>query len=290
MPSTKQTKRGAAIASRPAQAKARPASGTAARGVGRTLAVVQGLNIQNGATVTQLQKHSGLSRPAIYRILDGLIESGFVVTGRLPRTYVLTAKTRSLSRGYTDDDFIAETAAPILDHLQKKVVWPTELATMQNFRMYLRDTTRHLSPMVIDGEVVGRSIPLLTTALGLAYLSHCAPPRQRKILAHLRAHAPANEPYPGDRRVRQVLDAVRTQGYASREAGLVEGFSYQTSTIAVPIRAGDDVRGAIAVTFFSSALSVDQAATRYLPDLQRAGLSIEKRLREVALDQPPIAS
>jgi DNA-binding IclR family transcriptional regulator len=66
--------------------------------------------------------------------------------------------------------------------LQRKVIWPTELATLQDFRMHLRDTTRHLSSMVIDGEVVGRSIPLLSTALGLAYLSRCDPRRRQALL------------------------------------------------------------------------------------------------------------
>lgn len=204
--------------------------------------------------------------------------SGFVSAGRVPRTYVLTAKVRSLSKGYSDDDLIAEIAAPILDQLQRNVVWPTELATLHDFRMHLRDTTRHLSPMVIDGEVVGRSIPLLRTALGLAYLSACAPPRRQALLAHLRAIATSSDPYPGDRRVRQLLEMVRTKGYAWREGGVLEGFRYQTSTIAVPTRAHDDVCAALAVTFFSSAMSIEQAAARYLADIQRASQTIEKSL------------
>jgi IclR family transcriptional regulator, mhp operon transcriptional activator len=239
------------------------------------------LNIQNGATVTQLHARSGLSRPAVYRILEGLIENGFVSAGRIPRTYVLTSKVRSLSEGYTDDHLIAEVAAPILGQLQRKVIWPTELATLQDLRMHLRDTTRHLSPMVIDGEVVGRSIPLLATALGLAYLSRCAPRRRQALLARLRAAATPSEPYPGDRRVRQLLEAVRTKGYARREGGVLEGFRYQTSTIAVPIHVQDDARAALAVTFFSSAMSVEEAAARHLADLQRAARMIEQGLEKI---------
>jgi IclR family mhp operon transcriptional activator len=265
------------------QSRRRASTRTDSRGVGRALAVLQALNLQSGATVTQLRQQSGLSRPAIYRILQSLMQTGFVSRGRIPRTYVLTSKVRSLSEGYTDDDLIAEIAAPTLDKLQEKVIWPTELATLQDFRMHLRDTTRHLSPMVIDGEVVGRSIPLLSTALGLAYLSGCAPRRRQRLLAYLRATAASSDPYPGDRRVRQVLEAVRAKGYAWREGGVLEGFRYQTSTIAVPIHAHDDVRAALAVTFFSSAMSVEQAAARYLLDLQRAGRTIEKNLARVAL-------
>jgi IclR family mhp operon transcriptional activator len=137
--------------------------------------------------------------------------------------------------------------------------------------------------MVIDGEVVGRSIPLLSTALGLAYLSRCESRRRQALLAHLRATATSSDPYPGDRRVRQLLEAVRTKGYAWREGGVLEGFKYQTSTIAIPIHTHDDVRAALAVTFFSSAMSVEQAAARYLADLQRAGRAIEKSLERGVL-------
>jgi IclR family transcriptional regulator, mhp operon transcriptional activator len=255
--------------------------GAEAGGVVRTLAILEALNVHAGATVTELHASSGISRPAIYRILEALIEAGFVAAGRIPRTYILTSKVRSLSRGFTDDHLIAEVAAPILDQLQKKVIWPTEIATLQDFRMHLRDTTRHLSPMVIDGEVVGRGIPLLSTALGLAYLSHCAPLRRQEILAHLRAGVGSSDPYPGDRRVSQLLEDIRARGYAWRESGLLEGFRYQTSTIAVPIRIQDDARAALAVTFFSSAMSVEQAARRYLGDLQGSGRMIEKKLKQV---------
>ncbi len=50
--------------------------------------------------------------------------------------------------------------------------------------------------------------------------------------------------------LRQLLEAIRNRGYAWRNGGMLEGFNYQTSTIAIPICTGDDVRAAIAITFF----------------------------------------
>ncbi len=256
-----------------------------ARGVRRTMAVLEALNLQNGSSVKHLQQCTALSRPAIYRILNGLIASGFVAEGRIAHTYVLTSKVRALSSGFTDDNLIAELAAPILDALQQKVIWPTELATLRNVRMQLRDTTRHRSPMVIDGEVVGQSIPVLKTALGLAFLSRCSAPCRRAIVDHLRQTSRASDAPPSDRRLKAMLDAVRSTGYASREGGLIEGAKYNTSTIAVAIAPGEIACAAIAITFFSTAMSVQKAAATYLDDLQRAARALEKQLEKAKYAQ-----
>jgi IclR family transcriptional regulator, mhp operon transcriptional activator len=248
------------------------------RAVARTLHVLQALNDHNGSTVTELMRRTALSRQAIYRILETLIEAGFVAAGRVPHTYKLTSRVRSLSRGYGDEALVAEVAAPVLDQLQKKVIWPTELATLRQTRMQLQDSTRHDSPMVIDGEVVGRTISMHNTALGLAYLSRCAPARRQALLTAMRATASASDPIPGERRMRQLLETARAKGYAWREGGIVDGHSYQTSTLAVPISARGDVRAALAITFFTSAMTIDEAARKYLSDLQRAAQTIERRL------------
>ncbi len=263
------------------------------RAVARTLVLLQALNDRSGSTVSDLVRRTALSRPVIYRVLQALIDAGFVAAGRVPHTYKLTSSVRSLSRGYGDDQFIAEIAAPILEQLQKKVIWPTELATLRDTRMQLQDSTRHDSPMVIDGEVVGRTIPVLSTALGIAYLSHCAPARRRSILAAIHATTRGIDPPPSARHTRNRLEAARSKGYAWREGGIIEGHSYQTSTIAVPICVRGEARAALAITFFTSAMTISEAARKYLSDLQRAAQAIETRLERCKAiktdtdDRPP---
>jgi IclR family transcriptional regulator, mhp operon transcriptional activator len=264
----------------PARQQTRGRSDTIqARGVARTLAVLGALNAKNGQSVSEINTRAGVSRQAVYRILYGLVAAGFVTPGRLPRTYVLTSRVHSLSRGYTLHNLVAEVAAPILDDLQARIVWPTELATFYKFRMRLQDTTRRRSPVVIDGEVIGQTIPILSTALGLAYASACRAPRLQTILNHLRVDG-APKSVPSDRSINRRLEIIRNKGYAWREGGLMEGVKYQTSTIAIPISARDEARAAIGITFISSALSIDQAAKRYLTHLYRAATAIEHKLEE----------
>lgn len=250
-----------------------------ARGVARTLAVLQGLNDKNGQNVTEIKTRTGVSRQAIYRILEGLIAEGFVARGRLPRTYVLTSRVHRLSSGYTLHNLVAEVSAPTLDELQRRIVWPTELATFHEFRMHLQDTTRRRSPMVIDGEVIGQTIPILSTALGLAFLSACQPARAQAILDRLRVTGPPKS-VPTDRSINRRLEIIRERGYAWREGGMIEGVKYQTSTIAIPVIAQGEVRAAIGITFVSSASPIEQAAGRYLADLRQAATTIELKLAQ----------
>jgi IclR family mhp operon transcriptional activator len=44
----------------------------------RTLTVLRALNVHNGATVGDLSLATGISRPALYRILETLREAGYI--------------------------------------------------------------------------------------------------------------------------------------------------------------------------------------------------------------------
>jgi DNA-binding IclR family transcriptional regulator len=61
--------------------------------------------------------------------------------------------------------------------------------------------------------------------------------------------------------------------------GAIPGLSSTaTGTIALPLRAQGKVCACIAITFFSRVLKVDEAASRYLPELKAACADIEKQL------------
>lgn len=246
-----------------------------ARGVIRTLTLLRYLNRNNCATVSEIFKTTGISRPALYRILDAMIESGHVARGHVKGTYVLTSLVRELSDGFKEEDWISELAAPVLSKLQQKVLWPTELATLHNTRMYLRDSTRRQSPLVIDGETVGRDIPVLETSLGMAFIAHCSFAERQNILHALGLH-PTDKAHV--RRLEAAFKEIRRKGYASRYKGVIEGTLYQTSSIAVPIVYSDAVLAAICITFIASALSVEDAVARYLAALQDASLEISNRI------------
>jgi IclR family mhp operon transcriptional activator len=249
------------------------------KGVARTLDVLRALNQANGSTVAELHAMTEVSRPALYRILHEFRAAGYVA--RDPRgAFHLTHLVRCLSDGYRNEDRISHVASPVLDKLQRRVLWPTDLAVYANHAMHLRETTRRQSALVIDRAQIGLRLPIFSSALGLAYIAHCDDgEREATIDALRKSDRPEDEVARDARRVAQLIRQTRSDGYASRYMGAIPGLaSTGTGTIALPVRLQGRVCACIAITFFSKVMSVDEAARRYLEDLRAACAEIERRL------------
>ena len=116
------------------------------RSVVRALTVLRQLNVENGATIRDLHRSTRISRTALYRILRTLCASGYVTTESEIESYKLTPLVRQLSEGFNEDAWISEVAGPLLDDLQKKVIWPTDLFAFFDDTMIMRRTTRRRAP------------------------------------------------------------------------------------------------------------------------------------------------
>lgn len=241
------------------------------RGVERTLAVLQELNRNNGASITVLANATGISRPALYRILGTLAALGYI--GRRPDSdqYELKALIRTLSDGYREEDWAREAAVPVLAAVQQEIIWPVDLATFRDNAMYLRESTRRTSPLTIDGLFVGNRLPMLHSATGRAYLAFCGEAERTAILEGLSTSTRAEDSLARDNRfVKALLAKTRAQGYGEREEGLYP----RTSAIAVPIRTPTRVLACLNITFIASVLRPRDAAERYLTVLQNAAEQI----------------
>lgn len=251
------------------------------RGAERTLGVLAALNRINGATVSRLAAATGISRPALYRVLDTLCALGYVARRTGQDTYELTPLVRSLSDGFMDEDWVRNIATPVIKDLQEKVVWPTDLSTFHGNAMYLRETTRRASPMTIDRVMVGLRLPMLRSAAGRAYLAWCPANEQRLILESLRASGHPDDARSHDAQwVRSLIANTRRRGYGERQEELVE----RTGAIAIPIQLGARVAACLSITFIASALTPQQAARRHLDVLRASAHEIETRLRRLGDD------
>lgn len=247
------------------------------RGPLRTIAVLRALNVHNGATVAELSAATGISRPALYRILETLREAGYVAVNLPRQKYCLTMLVRTLAQGYSDEDWVTQIARPVLIALQKKVLWPVDLGTFMDNAMWIRETTRQRSPLTIDRGVVGLRFPMLGGATGRAYLAFCPPDERALILANLRHSLDAGDALivcPAA--VEELLETTRLQGYGlrHREPPL------DTDAIAVPILVDERVLGCINMTFIARSLTPDKAARLHLQDLREAAAQIASAVRE----------
>jgi IclR family mhp operon transcriptional activator len=260
-----------AARAQPARARAKAGKWQSMRGALRTLTVLRALNVRNGATVAELAAATGISRPALYRLLETLREAGYIAVDLAGTHYCLTMLVRTLAEGFSDEDWVTQVARPALKALQKAILWPVDLGTFMDNAMWIRETTRPASALTIDRGVVGLRFPVLLSATGTAYLAFCPRSERQQILANLlAAREPGYEMIRDRRRLAALLRQVRARGYGIRfgEPPLESG------AIAVAIRHGDHVFGCVNMTFPVTTLTPETAARQYLQAMQETASQI----------------
>lgn len=193
---------------------------TNVRGLARGLQVLRALNsIESGrATSQQISDAIGLHRTTVRRLLETLVEEGFVRRSTSDDSFRLTLDVRSLSEGFTDDERIATIAPPIMGRLLQRVAWPSDLTTPDGDAMIIRETTHRFSQLSFHRSMVGRRLPILLTASGRAYFALCPDGEREDILDMLRSGAGGDEQKAlasSDALVRNLVRRVRADGFGS---------------------------------------------------------------------------
>ncbi len=248
---------------------------TQVRALLRGLDVLRALNRHNGGTVLDLVVETGLPRATIYRLLETLATGGYVAKDATDNRYRLTLQVRALADGFNDEAWVTQIATPLIEALYRDIVWPTAVATLAGTAMVVRHSTDQKSPLAMERSPVGYRVPILTTAVGLAYLAHCGEREQRTILDAL-AHS--NEPADALARnhtaVERLLAETRGRGFATR----FRGANPKTSSIAVPILLRGNAIASVNITSMNSALTLGEVIERYLVPLRGTAHAIEERL------------
>ncbi len=245
------------------------------RGLTRGLALLNTLNrLDGGASTARLAELTGLHRTTVRRLLETLQDEGYVRRSESDDSYRLCLKVRELSEGFRDEQWISAIAAPLLAELLQEVVWPTDLCSLDVDAMVVRETTHRFSRLSFHRNMVGRRLPLLLTATGLAYLAFCPDVEREQIIAILANRNDeetrlAREPVALD----NLLRKVRHNGYA--ENFMNWNREEKIAAIAIPVRHKEQVLGCLNVVYVAKAMTIAQAVQRFLPALQRTAANIE---------------
>jgi IclR family mhp operon transcriptional activator len=246
------------------------------RAVSRALAVLVALNRHGTTTALQLARDSGVPRATVYRVLQTLIDDGYVARNAAGDGFRLRLRVRTLSDGFEDEQWISGVAAPVLAGLTRRILWPCDVATLEGLRMVIRETTHRTAPLSIDRGMIGRALPLLASATGLAYLAFAPEPERAALLRLLAASddpadAAARQPATAGR----LLAATRRRGCGLRQGGALWP---HTGSLALPIRHRGRVLGCANVVWMSRVMSQQDGVQRCLPPLREAVAEIEARL------------
>jgi len=252
----------------------------------RGLTVLQALQMQPDSSLHELYIITRISKPSLLRILYTLSRSG-VVTRRLgDGRYRIGSNLSHTPSRREHRDRIAEAAAPILVRLCQRVSWPSDLMVPAGDHMEIRETSRTRSPILLQQERIGLQVDWLLTAVGRAYLAFCPANERQRVINTLRSSSRledrlAREP----ERLNAILAETRARGYGTRDASYTGGYyggpphADGLLAIAVPLREGARVLGAVNMLWMRPAHTVEAFAARYLRDLQAAAAEIVSSLR-----------
>ena len=251
------------------------------RSLARGLELLRVLNRHDKgrASLAQLAAGTGLHRTTVRRLLETLIEEGYVKRSVSDDRYVLTLNVRALSEGFKDEERISMVSGPVLAQLLQQVRWPSDLCTPDGGSMLIRESTHRFSSLSFNRAMVGERLPMLLTAAGRAYFCYCADAEREALLVLLRRD-PVQAALANDGKfIANLLEQTRSRGYASNEGDW--SAERKIGAIAVPVFQSGKVIASINVIYLVRAVSHAEAATRYLPALIEAG-----RQLEVALNEP----
>ncbi|WP_458732891.1 helix-turn-helix domain-containing protein [Sphingobium xenophagum] len=247
---------------------------THVRALERGLKLLVVLNRVGRAEPKALAKEAGLDRTTSYRLLSTLQTLGYVTKSQSDGKYVLLPSVRELCEGLTETDRLARIAADELFRLSPSVMWPTDFASFEGGWMVIRETTHRFSPYSIHRGMVGRRRPLMDTAMGRAMLVGADRAYQEEMIRiAVRAGAMVGSEEMALERLEWLLDDFACRHYT----WAVGGIDRRISAIALPVISKGRVEGSVNLLFFSSSMTVEEAAERYLPDLAATVTVIERR-------------
>jgi IclR family transcriptional regulator, mhp operon transcriptional activator len=237
------------------------------------LEILRLLNELDHTQVRHLHKATGLPKATIVRMIDTLVDAGYVMRSE-NGDCILTAKVLALSHGYHADDHLLAISGPILERFRQEHSWPTDLARFDQDAMVILDTSRSTGTLSLNRSI-GSRLPVMVTALGRAWLGFCEPAERERALAAL-ARSP--DPLADLARDRVALDRlvaeIRVRGYAVSDR---EYLKY-TRAVAVPILSGGRVVACINMMVVASAMTMEEAETIFVTPLRAAAEEIAQGL------------
>jgi IclR family mhp operon transcriptional activator len=252
------------------------------------LAVLQSNSI---CSLRDIHRATRIPKPSLLRILKTFERAGIVSRRLADGFYRMSMATRA-ARKRDRYDRVAEAAAPVLDRLCRKVLWPSDLFVPAGNCMERRETSRpHTRFFMSDWKrqgVTSRTNWLLT-GVGRAYLAYCPDQERDAIIRRLRkSNKPEDRLARDPKRLERILAETRARGFAIRDPSFVGGaygrppFDDGLAAIVVPLLDRGRVLGSINILFVKTAYTVEEFAARHLTDLQAAAREIVASLRDDA--------
>jgi len=245
----------------------------------RGLRALSLLNLREVVTATELAAELRLPRTTARRVLDTLVEEGYAEKITREHKYRLTPMVNVLSSGFSDESWIAHVAEPLLAKKTIEIGWPLVVATPSGDQMMVRVSTDRLTPLALDHFGVGFKTPMLHGTSGHVMLAFMSQQHREATLQVIRSSTdPKQALAREDARIRSIVNAVRSQGFAH-----IIYKEYPEASVGVPIFLNGVARACLLMGYVKAALKPAQIVDKYVPQLKSLSEAITAGVSEMRI-------
>jgi len=231
-------------------------------------------------SLNALHQATGLDRATLLRILRTLTADGYVLRSLSTGEYEPAARLARFGGSVRAASRFTEAAGDVLDRLCRDLVWPSDIGIPRDGAIEIVETSRTLSPFILNPRVIGRPISMVYSAMGQVYLAHCG--TEERAFAIDRALERRLEGFALDRAyIDTVIQQTLERGYGVRAPGyaaFVDSWTDKLRAIAVPVIASDRAVAALNLVWIDSFAPVEEMAATHLDRLHSAAAELGERL------------
>jgi IclR family pca regulon transcriptional regulator len=231
----------------------------------RGLAVVQAFGDScKPQTISQISRRTGIPRAAVRRCLYTLQQLGYV--GAELHNFSLRPKALTLGYAYLSSTPLPVSSQPYLKAISRELSESCSLAVLDEAEvLYVaRSAASRVMSVALN---TGSRLPAYCTSLGRVMLAWLPPEELDAYFARTKIEPMTDKTVTSEKRLREILLAVREDGYAINDEELELGLR----SVAVPVRgASGRVLAALNVGAQAGRVSVEHMCHKFLPVLQRS--------------------
>jgi len=232
----------------------------------RGLAVIQAFSQKRSQlSISQISKLTGLSRASVRRCLYTLAKLGFAGSDDASR-FFLRPKVLSLGYAYLSSMPLTAAAQPVLEHVSHFLRESCSISTLEGTDIIYLARANVTRIMAIDLGI-GSRLPAFCTSMGRVLLASLPPEQLEPLLQRIEFVRYTDRTVTSVEKLRQILQGVRTAGYAIVDQELELGLR----SMAVPIQnLSGQVIAALNVGAHAQRITVQAMIAKFLPHLRAA--------------------
>ena len=216
---------------------------------------------QDGLTIVELGRITGLSRAAIRRILITLESLGYVERSR--QVYQLRTQVLRLGFSFLSSSSVIEAARPVLERITEQIHESSSMSMLDGDRIvYVARCSA--SRVMAAGLSVGSRLPAYCTSMGRVLLASLTPAELDAYLTKLKPKAYTRNTITSIPKLKKAIVQARKEGFAVVDEELEAGLR----SIAVPVATRNNrIVAAINVGTHTSRIERKELTKRCLPVL-----------------------